>query len=101
MKVHGDSELMVNQVRNLNVVKNDTLKKYKYRVLDLIEDVVAFNFLDIPRVNKHVDRLATLGAQFDIPKDVHNVERQHYVKVVVRPSVLDNNLSWKLFDNDE
>lgn len=36
-----------------------------------------------------------MEAEFEIPAEVKNV------KVVVRPSVLDNNIHWKEFDSDE
>lgn len=92
----------MNQVRNLNAAKNDLLKKYKHRVWDLIEDFNASNILSIPRnQNKHADKLAAIGAQFDIPKEIHKIEARQYVKIVVRPSVPDNNVSWQVFDSNE
>ncbi|GLJ07071.1 hypothetical protein SUGI_0057090 [Cryptomeria japonica] len=67
LQVFGDSELVLNQVRGVNVTKNDVLKMYKYTVWDLIEEFDAFNLLSMPRnQNKEVDKLAALGAQFDI-----------------------------------
>ena len=102
MQVYGDSELIVNQIKNLNAAKNDLLKKYKDHVWDLMEDFDAFNIVSIPRnKNKHVDRLAAIGAQFDIPNEIHKVEARQYVKIVVRPSMPDNNVTWQVFDSDE
>lgn len=93
LQVFGDSELVVNQFRNIHVTKNNVLKMYKHRIWDLIEDFHAFNLLSIPRSqNKEVNRLVSLGAQFDIPKELENINRQQYVKVGVRPSILDNNV---------
>lgn len=67
---------------------------YKHRIWDLIEDFEAFNLPSIPRnFNKEADRLVSLGAQFDIPKELDNVDRQQYVKFIVRPSILDNNVN--------
>ena len=43
LSVYGDSELVVNQVRNQNVTKNDFLKSYKLRVWDLLEGFDVFN----------------------------------------------------------
>lgn len=77
LQVYGDSELIVNQVRNLNVTKNDLLKKYKHRVWGIIEDFDAFNLLSIPRnQNKHADKLVAIESQFDIPTDIHSIEVQ-------------------------
>ena len=44
IKVYGDSELIVNQVRGLNAAKNDTLKLYKYRIWDIIEEFFCFQY---------------------------------------------------------
>ena len=49
LQVFGDSELVVNQVRGLNAVKNDILKSYRHRVWDLLENFDAFNILVVPR----------------------------------------------------
>lgn len=100
--MHGDSELVVNQVRGLNAVKNDVLKSYRHRVWDLLEDFDAFNILAIPRHrNQHADRLATVGAQYDIPNSINAVCDQQYIKIIIRPSVLDNNMNWQVFKDDE
>lgn len=94
IKVHGDSELIVNQVRDLHVAKNDILKLYKHRVWDIIEEFFAFNIVSIPRIkNQHADRLAAVGAQFDIPTEISKENIQQHVKIVVRPLVPDNNVS--------
>lgn len=42
-----------------------------------------------------------MGDEFDIPNEIKNVQVQHYVKVFIRPSLLDNNVSWRVFKNDE
>lgn len=44
-----DSELIVHQIRGLNVAKNDTLKSYRNRVWNMLEDFDAFNLVSIPR----------------------------------------------------
>lgn len=63
LKVFGDSELVVNQVRNHNITKNNLLKSYKHRVRDLIEEFQEFNIQAIPRKqNASADRLTTMGA---------------------------------------
>ena len=63
IKVYGDSELTVNQVRGLNTTKNYTLKLYKNQIWDIIEEFFAFNIIFIPRdQNQHVDRLVAVGA---------------------------------------
>lgn len=98
----GDSELIVNQVRGLYTTKNNIFKSYKHKVWDLIEDFETFNLLFKPRSeNKYVDRLAAIGTQYDTPDEISENRKQHYVKVFVRPVVLDNNIHWQLFDSDQ
>lgn len=48
LKVYGDSELIVNQVRGLSVAKNDALKSYRNRVWNIIEEFNAFNLIYVP-----------------------------------------------------
>lgn len=76
LQIFGDSKLVVNQVRNIHVTKNDVFKMYKHRIWDLIESFDAFNLLSIPRSqNKETNRLVAFDAQFDIPKELQNVKR--------------------------
>ena len=100
--MYGDSELVVNQIRCLNAAKNDILKSYRHRVWDLLENFDAFNILVVPRKeNQHADRLATVGAQYDIVNSVSAHTDQHHIRIITRPSVPDNDVSWQVFDNDE
>lgn len=102
LQVHGDSELIINQVRGMHVTKNDVLKSYKHRVWDMIEEFDAFNLVSIPRdQNKNVDRLAAIGAQVDIPSEIRKEKLQPYVKRVIKPFIPDNNIHWKVFESDE
>ena len=56
LSVYGDSELVVNQVRNQNITKNGFLGSYKHRVWDFLEGFNAFNIQSIPRKeNRHAD----------------------------------------------
>ncbi|KAH9324348.1 hypothetical protein KI387_004526, partial [Taxus chinensis] len=67
LQVFGDSEPIVNQVREQHPTKNDLLRSYKNRVWDLIEDFEAFNIVSIPRKKNEVtDRLGAVGATFDV-----------------------------------
>ena len=101
LSVYGDSELVVNQVRNQNITKNGLLNSYKHRVCDLREGFNAFNIQSIPRKgNRHVDRLATIGASYDVPRDLEKKKEQQ-IKMVVRLSIPDNDIHWKVFESDE
>ncbi|KAH9307407.1 hypothetical protein KI387_035318, partial [Taxus chinensis] len=69
--VFGDSTSVIHQFTSQCVSKNSLMKSYKHGVWDMIEVCDAFNIQVIPRVkNKDVDRLATIGSQYDIPQDI-------------------------------
>ncbi|KAH9327555.1 hypothetical protein KI387_007733, partial [Taxus chinensis] len=71
LQVFGDSELVANQVRGLNAIKNDLLKNYKSRIWDLMEDFEAFSIVSIPKKeNEVVDRLAAVGETFDVVESI-------------------------------
>jgi hypothetical protein len=101
LRVYGDSELVVNQVRNQNTTKNGLLKSYKHRVWDLLEGFNAFNIQSIPRKEiRHADRLAEIGASYDVLGNLEE-EKKQQIKVVVRPAIPDNNIHWQVFESDE
>lgn len=92
----------MNKVKGLVFVKNDTLKAYKHRLWDVIEDFSSFNIVTIPRkLNQHADRLAAVGAQFDIPINIKRGCDEQHIKIIVRPSIPDNNINWQVFESDE
>lgn len=98
----GDNELVVNQVRNVNVTKNDLLKMYTHKFLDIIEGLYVFNLLSIlGNQNKQVDKLATMGAKFDILAEIKELNDKNYVKILVRPLFPDKNVHCKLVESDE
>ena len=102
LKVHGDIELIVNQVRSLNAIKNDVLKSYRDKVWDLLEDFDAINIFTILRSkNQHADRLAAMGAQYDIIDSIKAQFDQQHIKIFTKLSVLGNNVSCQVFENDE
>ena len=69
--MYEDSELVINQVRNQNATKNGFLKYQKYRIWDFLEGFNTFNIQSISRKgNRHVDRLAVVGASYDVPRSL-------------------------------
>lgn len=82
LKVFGDSELVINQVRNLNITKNSLLKAYRHRVCDLIEEFQAFNIQVVPRrLNTSVERLVAMGAQYNILE--HIVDKREQLQSII------------------
>ena len=41
-----------------------------------------------------------MGASYDVPKDLKEKKEQQ-IKMVVRPTIPDNNIHWKVFESDE
>ncbi|KAH9313618.1 hypothetical protein KI387_022245, partial [Taxus chinensis] len=51
--------------------------------------------------NQAADRLAVVGAAFDVVESIQKDKVQPNIHVIVRPSVPDNNVSWQVFENDQ
>ncbi|KAH9304224.1 hypothetical protein KI387_008628, partial [Taxus chinensis] len=51
--------------------------------------------------NEAVDRLAAVGATFDVVGNIKREKMQPHIHVIVRPAVPDNNTSWQVFENDQ
>ena len=68
--VFGDSELVVQQVRNVSQVKQQVLKVYRNEVWDLMDNFFsAFNISFIPRDQNHTtDSLALAATFFKVPQ---------------------------------
>lgn len=63
LKVRGDVELIVKQVRRLFVVKNERVRHYRNCVWDEIEAFNAFSIEAVPReLNSNVDSLVVYAA---------------------------------------
>ncbi|KAH9289681.1 hypothetical protein KI387_033798, partial [Taxus chinensis] len=51
-----------------------------------------FSIKSIPRKrNKAANKLAAIGAAFDVVENIKSEKSQPHIKVVVRPAVSDNN----------
>ena len=55
--------------------------------------------VSLEEIKKHVDRLATIVAHYDVPKHVEE-KREKHIKLIVRLVVLDNHANWQVFDFD-
>ncbi|KAH9292540.1 hypothetical protein KI387_042274, partial [Taxus chinensis] len=51
--------------------------------------------------NEVADRLAVVGATFDVVDNIRRGKTHPHIHVIVRPVVLDNNTSWQVFENDQ
>ena len=100
LAVFGDSELIIQQVKNVYQVKQQLLKVYRNEVWDLIENFfIAFNITFVPReYNETADSLALAVAYFKVPKVTH---LKYPIDVRYRPAVPDNIKHWKVFSDDQ
>ncbi|XP_059068184.1 uncharacterized protein LOC131858754 [Cryptomeria japonica] len=100
LKVRGDTELIVKQVRGLFAIKNERLRHYRNHVWDEIEAFDAFSIEVIPReFNSKADSLA-VSIAFLVPHPDFTTDT-YMVELVYRPSVPDNSESWQVFENDK
>lgn len=100
MKVLGNSELVVHQVRGISSAKHVRMRSYRARAWDLIESFDAFNIISIPwKLNTIADQMATIGAQFDPSTSL--LTRSQVVGLFVHPTIPNNDTHWQVFESDE
>jgi hypothetical protein len=99
LKVHGDSELIVQKVRNVYQKKNIRLKDYKNEIWDIVESFfLSFNILYIPRnQNEQDDSLVVATSTFKTPLTPN---MKYEVEVRYVPSIPDNVKNWRVFEED-
>eukprot|EP00253_Pinus_taeda_P027377 PITA_27377 len=100
LKVFGDSEIIVKQVRNTIHCLSHHLKHYQSLVQELTSHFLAFNISSIPRSqNSAADLLANVASKLlpseDYSPDIFSVE------LLFRPSIPDNVTNWRVFNHDE
>ncbi|XP_059067103.1 uncharacterized protein LOC131858119 [Cryptomeria japonica] len=100
LKVKGDAELIVKQVRGLFAIKNERLRHYRNHVWDKIE---AFNSFSIEAVlrefNSKADSLVVYAALLVPHPDF--TTNTYRVELVYRLSIPDNFESWQVLENDK
>ena len=100
LKVFGDSEIVIKQVRNTIHCLSSHLKHYQSLVQELTSQFLAFNISPIPRSqNSAVDLLANVASKLlsseDYSLDIFSVE------LLFRPSIPENVTNWRVFNHDE
>ena len=97
--VHGDSELVINQVNGVYQTKNQRMRAYRNGVLEMLEKFAKHILVVISREqNNSVDSLATAASNFRIPSEPSS---KYEVELRNRPSVPDNIENWQVFDDDK
>ena len=100
LTVFGDSEIMVRQVRDSIHYLSSHLKRYQSKVWNLMNKFSSFNINSIPKLNNaEADLLANVASILfpteGLSPDAFSVE------LLFRPSVLDNIMNSRVFDDDQ
>jgi ribonuclease HI len=86
--VHGDSELIINQIKGIYQEKQPRLRDYRNLVLELLEKFEECNLSTIPREHNQIaEALTTSATIFEVPIFP---EKRYKVEVKYRPAVPDN-----------
>jgi len=97
--VHGDYELIINQIKGIYQEKQPRFRAYRNLVLELLEKFEEFNLPAIPREKNHIaDTLATSTTVFRVPIFP---EKIYKVEVKYRPTIPNNMKHWQVFENDK
>ena len=100
IEVFGDSHVVIRQVRDSIHCTSHHLKNYQREVWNLMNKFESFNIKYIPHSkNFKDDMLANVTSNLS-PNDDFTHDRS-YVKLIYRPSILDNITSWRIFDDDQ
>ena len=100
LKVFGDSEIVIKQVRNTIHCLSSHLKHYQSLVQELISQFLAFNISPIPRSqNAIADLLANVASKL-LPSEDYSPNR-FSVELIFRPSIPDNVTNWRVFNHDK
>ena len=96
LKVYGDSEIVVKQIRNHIHCISPHLKSYQNEVGDLLTIFYAFNIVSIPQLkNATVDLLTTSVARL-VPSN-----NRCSIELLFRPSVPDMITNLQVFYDDQ
>lgn len=99
MKVFGDLEIVVRQVKYTIHFNYPHLKSYQKKVLNLINIFFVFNIIAIPKFeNKEANSLAIISSRLS-PLEYYEASK-FLVELLYRTSVPNNVTNWNLFEDD-
>ncbi len=100
LKIEGDSQLVIQQVKSIYSCNNKRLLTYQKRVWDILDDFEALNIKSIRRrKNMVVDALAiSISALQPVERTKLKI---FLVELVVVPSILDNITNFQVFEDDQ
>jgi ribonuclease HI len=98
--VFGDSKIGVRQVRDSIHCLSLYLKSYQSEVWNLMNKFSSFNINYIPRLNNsEADLLANVASKLFPAEGLSPYAFS--VEFLFRPSILDNIMNWRVFDDDQ
>jgi ribonuclease HI len=100
LNIKGDSDLVIQQLKNKFACKSERLKGYRNTILAMMDDFDALNLIAIPREqNSKEDELAVAASTLTVSDSL--IDENISVEVIFRPSVPDNMNHWQVFDDDK
>ena len=97
--IYGDSKLVINQVKGIYHAKHPRMRAYRNVVLYLLQDILKYQFVIVPREqNVIADAVAVSASFFKIPIYPN---KKHEIQVKHRPPGPDNLKYWKFFEDDQ
>jgi ribonuclease HI len=100
LNIKGDSDLVIQQLKNKFACKSERLIRYKNAIWDSMESLDALNLIDIPREqNFKEDELAAVASTLQLSQEL--IKENISVEVIFRHSVPDNMDHWQIFDDDK
>jgi ribonuclease HI len=100
LNIKGDSDLIIQQLKNKFACKSERLRGYRNTILAMMDDFDALNLIAIPREqNSKADELAVAASTLTVSDSL--IDGNISVEVIFRPSVPDNKNHWQVFDDDK
>jgi ribonuclease HI len=100
LNIKGDSDLVIQQLKNKFACKSERLRGYRNAIWDMINDLDALDLIAIPREqNSKADELAVAASTLQLPDSL--IDENISVEVIFRPSIPDNMNHWQVFDDDK
>jgi ribonuclease HI len=100
IKIFGDSEIIVRQIKNTIHCNSPHLRNYEQEVQRLMNNFLAFNIIVVPRSkNLVVDSLATPSSRLSPLEDFE--ASKFSIELLYKPSVPNNITNWRVFEGDE
>jgi ribonuclease HI len=100
LNIKGDSDLVIQQLKNNFASKSERLKRYRNAIWDSIGDLDALTLIVIPREqNSKADELVVAASTLQLSNNL--IDEKISVGVIFRPSVPDNMDHWQVFNDDK